>query len=231
MVTVRPHALTHPARLENMAGQVMSPVRFLYAKAFTTQGPCLCSPVNAVGRLPPSAFVSFLTRPPPIRKSPARPPATAFNLPPNSTPQALDQAGPLHAGGTTRPPPTASGANNCLSTRGIAHCASTISRRRPPTTTENRADNATHHDFCNCYNFDVIQAQHLGIYIGTAVLYETSNFLNSLLHPAVASASLKSAYDSATPARRHAETGMMRSTLGFSVLLRWDQLELRATSH
>ena len=109
---------------------------------------------NAVGRLR-----VFLTRPPPIRKSPARPPATAFNLPPNFTPQASDQARYMREARLRRR--TASGANNYLSS--LQDYAFTTFRRRPPTTTENRADNATHHDFYNFYNFDVNQVQHLGI--------------------------------------------------------------------
>jgi hypothetical protein len=107
MVTVRPHALTHPARPEHMAGQVMSPVRFLYAKALTTQGPCVhqyCGPP-----------LCFLTRLPPIRKSPARPPATAFNLSPNFTPRASDQARYMREARHHRQ--TTSGANNYLPSR------------------------------------------------------------------------------------------------------------------
>ena len=65
---------------------------------------------NAVGRLR-----VFLTRSPPIRKSPARPPATAFNLPPNFTLQASDQARYMREARLHRQ--KASGANNYLSSR------------------------------------------------------------------------------------------------------------------
>jgi hypothetical protein len=94
MATVRPHALTHPARPEHMAGQVMRPVRFLYAKAFTTQGPCVhqC-------RGPPSCFFNTLPTHPQV------PGATAgYRLQP--APElhpASTGSGPLHAGGTTPP--------------------------------------------------------------------------------------------------------------------------------
>ena len=55
-----------------MAGQVMSPVRFLYAKAFTTQGPCVhqC-------RGPPSCFLNtFPTHPQVTGATAGYPPST-----------------------------------------------------------------------------------------------------------------------------------------------------------
>ena len=143
-------SLTHPARPEHMAGQVMSPVRFLYAKAFTTQGPCVhqC-------RGPPSCFLNTFPTHPQVTGATA---GYRLQPAPELHPASIG-SGPLHAGGTTPPSNGLRGQQLSL----LQDYAFTTFRRRPPTTTENRADNATHHDFYNFYNFDVNQVQHLGI--------------------------------------------------------------------
>jgi hypothetical protein len=140
---------------------------------------------NAVGRLR-----VFLTRPPPIRKSPARPPATAFNLPPNFTPQASDQARYMrerHDTAVERPRP---GANICLSYM--------IARLQPPgddrrlqqkvALTPRRTTTST-----TSFNFDVHKRTTTSTAPGTAVS-SLRSFLNSLLHPAAASRALQFTY-------------------------------------
>jgi hypothetical protein len=111
VVTVRPHALTHTARPEHMAGQVMSPVRFFYAKAFTTQGPCVhqCRgpPSWGFNTLPTHPQVTGATAGYRLQPVPELHPAST-----GSGPQARYMREARH-----QPPPTASGANNYLSSR------------------------------------------------------------------------------------------------------------------
>jgi hypothetical protein len=229
MVTVRPHALTHPVRPEHMAGQVpgYEPSALPLRESFYFYNTrALCSP------MPWAAFVFSEHAPHPSARLNG---ATAgdrlrLNLPPNSTPQAPDQARYMREARHTRR--TASGANNYyLSSRitllqppgddrRLQQKIALTTRRTTASTTRTTATLTSYkHNISGCSSVPQFSAKLPQL--ATPV---------SLLHPAVASSSLQPAYDSSTPARRlHCRNWGDAVEIKFSVM-QWGQHELKTAT-
>jgi hypothetical protein len=159
----------------------MSPVRFLYAKAFATQGPCVhqC-------RGPPSCFFNTLPTHPQVTAATA-----GYRLQPapaNSTPQASDQARYMREARHRRR--TASGANNYLPSK--------ITLLQPPgddRRLQQKIALTTRRTTTSTTALTVTSTSNSHT---DSIRYRSSlrNFLNSLLHPAVASRGLQFTYNS-----------------------------------